>query len=94
MKQPTVLLGAVAELIRQVVLVLILFEVFKWSEGQQAGVMSVVSAALTVISIILTHHQTVSKETANEQIRIATYQNPGTSVEAIKKLAEKSKSEN
>jgi len=70
-KEPTVILGALAEVIRQIIPMLIIFGIIQWTGEQVAQVMAVVSAGIALFTILLTRSQVVSNEKANAQIQTA-----------------------
>lgn len=70
-KEPTVIFGALAEVIRQIVPMLILFGIIQWTGEQVAQVMAVVSAGIALFTILLTRSQVVPTEKANAQIETA-----------------------
>jgi len=85
-KEPAVVLNAIAEVVRAVIPMLIVFRVIEWTDQQIAAVFLVVGVSVTGIVTVVTRSQTVSHETANKQIEVATRQPAGTPVEVVKGL--------
>lgn len=69
-REPTVILGALGELTRQIVPMLLLFGLINWTDPQIAAVFMVVSASIKVFEVILTRSQVTPIEKANAQIQI------------------------
>jgi hypothetical protein len=82
-KEPTVILGALAEVIRQIIPMLIIFGIIQWTGEQVAQVMAVVSAAIAMFTILLTRSQVVSNEKANAQIETAIRMPTDTTVKQV-----------
>lgn len=70
-KEPAVVLGALAEVVKAVIPALILFGLLTWTPEQVAGVMFVVGVAVSSLTVILTRSQVVPTETVNSQIETA-----------------------
>jgi hypothetical protein len=79
-KEPTVILGALSEVIRQIVPMLIVFGVIHWTSEQVAQFMLVVGSAITLFTILLTRSQVVPNEKANSQIETALAMPPTATV--------------
>ena len=87
-QEPAAVSGAVAELIRQGMFLLLAFEVVRWTDTQQAMVLSFTSAALAVGVVLFSRFNTVSHARANKQIQIALDQQPSTtSVQEVVDMA-------
>ena len=82
-KEPTVVFGALAEVIRQIIPMLILFGIIQWTGEQVAQVMSVVSAAIALFTILLTRSQVIPNEKANAQIETAIRMPANATVEDV-----------
>jgi hypothetical protein len=82
-KEPTVVLNAIAEVVRAIIPLLIIFGYISWTDEQVAQVMLVVGVVVTALTTILARSQTVPTETANKQIEVAIAQPSGTSVEKV-----------
>jgi len=67
-KEPAVILGALAEVVKAVIPALIIFGILRWTPEQVAAVMFVVGVLVTSLTVILTRTQTVSNGTADAQI--------------------------
>jgi dTDP-4-dehydrorhamnose reductase len=70
-KEPTVILNGLAEILRQVIPMLILFGILHWTDQQIAAVFMVVSAVVAFLSTAWARSQVVPHETANAQIETA-----------------------
>ena len=70
-REPAAVSGAIAELVRQTMFLLLAFEIVKWTDPQQAIVLSFTSAALAVGSVLFTRSNSVSFPMADKQIEIA-----------------------
>lgn len=56
-KEPAVVLGAVSEVIKAVIPMLIIFGILKWSGEQVAQVMLVVGVTVSALTVVLTRQQ-------------------------------------
>lgn len=88
-KEPTVVLGAVSEVIRQIIPMLIIFGILHWTGEQVAQVMAVVSAIIAALTIILTRSQVTPETKVNDLIRTAVDQPAGTPVSKVKEIQER-----
>lgn len=88
-KEPTVVLGALGEVVRAVIPMLILFNIIFWDDKQVAGVMLVVGVAIKFFEVVLTRSQVVSTETANSQIATAIRMPNTATVNEVIKAEEK-----
>lgn len=70
-REPAVVLGALGEVIRTVIPMLILFSVITWDDKQVAGVMLVVSVTMKFFEVLLTRSQVVAVQVADKQMEIA-----------------------
>lgn len=70
-KEPTVILGAGAEMIRQVIPALVVFGFLNWTGEKTAAFSMIVGGAVTFLQVLLTRNEVVSNEKANAQIRTA-----------------------
>lgn len=68
-KEPAVILGALAEIVKAIIPTLILFGVIQWTGDQVAQVMFLVSVLVGSLTIVLTRSQVVPTERANAQIQ-------------------------
>ena len=82
-REPTVIFGALAEVIRQVIPMLIIFGIIHWTGEQVAQVMTVVSAVIAFFTIALTRSQVVPNEKANAQIQTAIRMPLDSTVEQV-----------
>ena len=70
-KEPAVFFNGLAEVVRVVIPMLILFNLLIWDEKQVAGVMLVVSVVASFLSTLLTRSNSVSTLVADKQIEVA-----------------------
>lgn len=83
MKEPVILSDAIAEAIRQVIPLLILFGFVHWSGEQVAQFMVVVGVLITLVKTFVTRSQVTPVATANEQIQIGINSPKGTDVQDV-----------
>lgn len=83
-KNPAVVLGALAEMIKAAVPALILFNIIHWTPDQVAAVMFVVSIGVTSITTILTRAQVTPNEQVDTLIKTATHFDPDTDPQIVK----------
>jgi len=86
-KEPAVVFGAISELLRQLIPMLIVFGFINWTDVQIGAVFSFSSAVIAVLTVLLTRAASVSTETANKQIEVAVKQPIGTPVEKVIEIA-------
>lgn len=82
-KEPTIVLGALSEVLRQAIPMLILFGILNWTPEQIAAVMLFWGSLVTLGSIILTRSQVVSHQVANQQIETAVKMPSDTTVAEV-----------
>lgn len=70
-KEPAVILGALSEVVKAIIPMLIIFNFINWSGEQVAQVMLVVGVVIGFLNVVLTRSQVVPTERANEQIETA-----------------------
>lgn len=87
-KEPTVVLGALSEVVRAVIPMLIIFGFIHWTGEQVAQVMVVVGVGVAFLNTLLTRSQVVPIETADKQIKTALNEPSTTSVETVKNITE------
>jgi len=63
-KEPAVILGALAEVVKAVIPAFIIFGLLKWTPEQVAAVMFVVGVLVSSLTVILTRSNTVPTQTA------------------------------
>jgi hypothetical protein len=85
-KEPAVILGALAEVVKAIIPALIIFGILKWTADQVAAVMFVVGVAVSSFTVILTRNSTTPEADVNALIRTATHQEPGTKPEVVKEI--------
>lgn len=87
-KEPAVILGALSEVIKAIIPMLIIFGFIQWSGEQVAQVMLVVGVGIGFLNVLLTRSQVVPTEKANAQIETAIRMPATSNVEdVIKKEA-------
>lgn len=70
-KEPAVIFGALGEMARAVIPMLLIFNFIHWTQEQVGAVYLVISVGLATLTTLLTRSQTVSTATADKQIEIA-----------------------
>lgn len=85
-KEPAVVLGALSEIVKAIIPMLIIFGILKWTGEQVAQVMIVVSVVVGSLTVMLTRTQVTSTPDVNALIRTAVDQPPNTSVETVKTI--------
>lgn len=85
-KEPTVVLGALSEVIKAIIPMLIIFGFINWTGEQVAQVMLVVGVGIAFFNVMLTRSQTTSEPQMNALIRTAVSQPSGTAVETVKDI--------
>jgi hypothetical protein len=82
-KEPAVIIGGIAEIIRAVIPMLIIFGFLQWTDNQLAQVMLVIGVAVAVGEKWFTRSQVVPTETANAQIQMGINSPTGTKVSEV-----------
>lgn len=82
-KNPTLIIGGLSELLRQILPLLVVVGVIHLAPEKLAGLVSVIGLVLTFISTTLLRSQVTPTEIANQQIRTAVSSPTGTSVEQV-----------
>lgn len=82
-KEPAVILGALSEVIKAIIPMLIIFNFINWSGEQVAQVMLVVGVIIGFLNVVLTRSQVVPTETANAQIAVGIKSPKNTTVEQV-----------
>lgn len=88
-REPAVIIGGIAEIIRAVIPMLIIFGYLQWTDNQLAQVMLVIGVAVAVGEKWFTRSQVVPTERANEQIQRAIESPSSTTVEQVIAAQEK-----
>lgn len=83
MREPAFISNGLAEIIRLIIPVLILFGLVNWTGEQVAGIMALVSFVATFVATLFTRTNTVSVPTANEQIQEGINSPQGTTVAQV-----------
>lgn len=82
-KEPTIIIGGIAEIVRAVIPMLLIFGIVHWTDPQTGAVIFFVGVLIGFAEKLFTRSQTVSTQTANSQITTALRLPEGTSVEAV-----------
>lgn len=82
-KEPAVIIGGIAELIRAVIPMLIIFGFLQWTDNQLAQVMLVIGVAVGVGEKLFTRSQVMPTEHANSQIMTATRMPEGSTLKQV-----------
>ncbi len=82
-KEPTVIIGALSEVVRAIIPLLIIFNILHWTPEQIAQVLLFVGVLVKSAEVMYTRSQVVPTVVANKQIETATTMAPGTPVEAV-----------
>ena len=88
-KEPAVILGALSEVIKAIIPMLIIFNFINWSGEQVAQVMLVVGVGIGFLNVLLTRSQVVATEKANAQIEVAIGMPASTTVAQVVKAEER-----
>lgn len=83
-KEPAVILGALAEVVKAIIPMLIIFGILHWTAEQVAQVMLVVGVLVGSLSIVLTRSQTTATPDVNALIRTAVKMPENATVEMVK----------
>lgn len=70
-REPTVVLGALSEVIKAVIPMLIIFNFINWSGEQVAQVMLVVGVAISFFNVLITRSQVVPTEKSDALVNKA-----------------------
>lgn len=70
-KEPTVVLGALSEVVRAIIPTLIIFGVLHWTDSQIAQVMLTVGVLVKSLEMVLARSQVVPVQTADRQMEVA-----------------------
>jgi len=85
-REPTVILGAVSEVVRAIVPTLIIFGVISWTSEQTAQFLLLIGVVIGSLTVVLTRSQVRPEADVNALIRTAVAQPAGTSVTAVKDI--------
>ena len=86
MREPTVILGAIAEIIKAIVPTLIIFGIIHWTSDQTAQVMLLVSVVVGSLTVVLTRSQVSSGPHVDDLIATALTQSSSTPIEVVKSM--------
>lgn len=87
-REPTAILGALSEVVRAVIPMLIIFGFIHWTGEQVAQVMIVVGVIVGFLNVLLARAQVVPAETANAQIKTALKMPETATVDQVVKKTE------
>lgn len=88
-KEPTVIIGAVAEIIRAIIPVMLIFGYLNWTDPQIGQVMLLIGVIVAVGEKLFVRSQVVPTQVANAQIQTGIDSPTGTTVpQVIAKTAE------
>lgn len=90
-KEPAVIINGLAELVRQILPLMVVVGLIQLSPEKLAGLVSIIGLVLAFISTTLLRSQVVSTDKANQQIQAGIASPPGTTVA---KVIEKVESQN
>lgn len=82
-REPAVLIGGIAEIVRAIIPMMIIFGFLQWTDNQTAQVMLVIGVAVAVGEKMFTRSQVVPTETANAQIAVGIQSPKGTTVDQV-----------
>jgi hypothetical protein len=88
-KEPAVIIGGVAEIIRAVIPMMIIFGYLSWTDNQLAQVMLVIGVAVAVGEKWFTRSQVVPTDKANAQIETAIRMPAGSTLKEVIKKEER-----
>lgn len=88
MKEPVVIIDAIAEVLKQVIPLLIIFGVIHWTDQQIAQTILVLGVIITAIKTMITRQTVVPIATANRQIAEGINSPPNTTVDQVKERVE------
>lgn len=83
-REPTVILGAISEVVRAVIPTLIIFGVIHWTGDQVAQFVLLVGVVIGALNVTLTRSQTTSTPAVNDLIKTAVKLPTGTTVAEVK----------
>lgn len=82
-REPAVIIGGLADIVRAIIPMLLIFGVIAWTDQQTGAVIFFVGVLVGVAEKLFIRSQVVPTETANEQIRTAVSMPTGTSVKEV-----------
>ncbi len=82
-REPTVIIGGIAEVVRAIIPMLLVFGIIHWTDVQTGAVILVVGVCVGFAEKLFTRSQVVPTETANAQIKTALKASPDTKVSEI-----------
>lgn len=85
-KEPTVILGAASEALRQIVPALIVFGFIHWTGEKTAAFNIVVGVVVGFLNVVLTRSQTTAMPQVDALIQTAVKLPEGTPVEVVKSI--------
>lgn len=88
MKEPTVIVGAVSEILRQIVPTLIIFGVINWTGEQVAQVTMLLGLVVALVNILVTRSQVTSNALTDDLIKAAVKMPSNSTVADVKAYVE------
>lgn len=82
-KEPTVIIGALAEVVRAIIPLLLIFGYLNWNDQQIGQVMLFIGVFVGFLNVLFTRSQVTPTETANAQIVTAIASPSGTTVKEV-----------
>lgn len=88
-KEPTVLIGGLAEIVRAIIPMLLIFGIVHWTDAQTGTIIFFVGVLVSFAEKLFIRSQVISTEIANQQIQEGIKSPQGTTVnQVIKKVEE------
>lgn len=82
-KEPAVIINGLAELVRQILPLMVVVGLIQLSPEKLAGLVSIIGLVLAFVSTTLLRTQVVSTDKANQQIEVAIASPANTTVEKV-----------
>lgn len=82
-KEPTVIIGGIAEIVRAVIPMLLIFGVVHWTDAQTGAIIFFVGVLVSFAEKLFIRSQVVTTDVANSQILTATRLPAGTAVKDV-----------
>lgn len=82
-REPTVIIGGIAEIVRAIIPLLLIFGLINWTDSQIGTVMVLIGVLVAFAEKLFIRSQVVSTGTANSQIATAVRMPAGTTVDEV-----------
>lgn len=82
-KEPTVIIGGLAEIVRAIIPMLLIFGVVHWTDAQTGAIVFFVGVLVSFAEKLFIRSQTVATEVANSQIATAITMPSNSSVKEV-----------